>query len=216
MIELIAVMGVISLMAGLTVPAVKGLSGSNNLNTGARKFADLLSLARSEAIARHAVVRFVVAKEWESKADASLRNVSLWVWNAEVERYFQLSPWQEMPVGVTLEQASPAYLHKATYAREDRAAVRGECVFTSAFKESAEFNAGTEEEPIRSRFIEFLPSGTMRIPGGTSRQAIFVATQGYSNHDGTLTYTTRGENGPANWAQVNVDTLTGRVHVYRP
>jgi len=209
-------MAMMSILAGLSLPAVKGLSGSNGLNTGTRKLADWMNLARSEAIARHTLVRFAVAREWKSKDDAALRKISLWAWNSEVERFLPLTAWEELPVGVVVEPSLPDYIRKAAYATDDLASVRGDCVLDDRLGADAEFDAGTTVDPILARFIEFLPSGRVRIPGGSARQAIFVVTQGFANPSGQLTYTSRAGEGPATWAQINVDTLTGRVRVYHP
>jgi prepilin-type N-terminal cleavage/methylation domain-containing protein len=218
LVELITVMAVISILAGISLPAVKGLSGSNGLNSGTRKLADWMNLARSEAIARHTRVRFAVAREWERAADGEegrLRKISLWAWDAEAEHYLPLTAWEDLPTGVILEPELPDYIKASSYAKADRASVRGECVLDERF-DQAEFDAGTGRGAVTARFIEFLPSGSMRIPGGVTRQAIFVATQGFSNADGSLTYTSRAGAAPAAWAQINVDSLTGRVRVHRP
>ncbi len=232
LVEVIAVVSVMTVLAGLTAPAMKGLTGSNTLDSGVRKVAGLLSLARNEAIARHTVVRFVVATNWPGKTDANLRRVSLWAWDAhresdgttdrdDLNHYTPLTGWEELPVGVALDPVgaqSPAgaYLQTASYAVADATSVRGDYLLDPNFA-AQEFAAGTGGEQITTRFIEFLPSGNLRIPGGNARQAILVATQGYQKAGGSLTYTTNSGNGqPANWAQVNVDSLTGRVRIYRP
>jgi hypothetical protein len=163
--------------------------------------------SRHEALAR------------EGNAESNLRKVSLWVWNTEVDQFLQLTPWEELPAGVILESERPDYVKKSSYAIADRSSVIGDCVLHTndrRFEQRAEFEAGSGKERIYTRFIEFLPAGNARIPGGTARQAIFVATKGFANIDGTVTYTERSEGMPGNWAQLNVDTLTGRVRVYQP
>lgn len=217
LIEILSVLAVLSVLTGITVPAVKGLTSSSSLDTGITQFANLLHFARSEAIARHTVVRFAVARNWTGNEDEAMRRVSLWAWNDDIEQYVQISRWEDLPVGVCLESELPGYIKDSSYASADRASVRGDYVLGDQFAEEAEFLVGPESEQITARYIEFLPSGRVRVPGGNLRQAIFVAAPGHPNTDGTVLYTSRDEAGqPASWAQVNVDTLTGRVRVYQP
>ena len=217
LIELMAVMAIVSVVAGISVPAVKGITGGNLVDASASKISGLLSLARSEAIAQHTIVRFVVATDWSGQEQgANFRKMSLWAWRAESESFVPLTNWEELPVGMILEGQLPAYVRGASYAVNDASTVRGSCVFDEAFATSAEFPAGNGRENISSRFIEFLPSGAARIPSSAERRAIFVATQGFANTGQPVTYTAQSDGQPTNWAQVNVDTLTGRVHVYRP
>jgi prepilin-type N-terminal cleavage/methylation domain-containing protein len=216
LVELLSVVSIMGILAGLTVPAVRGLTGAASLNAGTRKFADLLNLARSEAIVRHTIVRFVIVRDWEKNEDFNLRKVGLWAWDQEVKAFLPMTGWQELPIGIVLEPVLPDYVRKANYAAADSASVRGDCVLQREFANTAEFTVHAGDESISTRYIEFLPSGNLRIPGSSARHAIFVATQGFRNSDGSLTYTSPADGHPANWTQVNVDTLTGRARVYQP
>jgi prepilin-type N-terminal cleavage/methylation domain-containing protein len=216
LIELMSVVTIITILAGVSVPAFKGVTGGNALETGAAKLSGLLTLARSEAIAQHTIVRFVVATEWSGKeTDANYRRMSLWAWRDDTARYEQLTNWEELPLGVVVERELPAYVQASSYASADASTVRGSCVLDE-LSASAAFTMETSQGQIGGRFIEFLPSGGARIPDSIERRAIFIATQGFANPGGRLTYTSQTNGRPNNWAQVNVDTLTGRVHVYRP
>lgn len=215
-IELLTVVSIITILAGVTVPAFKGVSGANALEMGASKLGGLLTLARSEAIAQHTIVRFVVATDWNGNTpDANYRRMSLWAWREDIGHYEQLTNWEELPVGVIIERVLPTYVQASAYASADGSAVRGACVLDE-LSTSATFNMDTQQGQITGRFIEFLPSGSARIPDSTERRAIFVATQGHANPGGRITYTSQGNGRPNNWAQVNVDTLTGRVQIHRP
>lgn len=216
MVEILAVLAVATVITGLSVPALSGINGGNTLNTATAKLAGLMTVARSEAISRHTVVRFVVARDWPGKQDANLRRVSLWAWDSDIEQYAPLTDWEDLPDGIILEPSVPAYVKSSTYANDDRSSVHGNCVLDSEFADRAQFNPGAPTEPIDARYIEFTPAGNLRIPEGDARHAIFVATQGFANEDGTLRYTRATGDGPANWSQLNVDTLTGRVRVYQP
>jgi prepilin-type N-terminal cleavage/methylation domain-containing protein len=217
LIELMAVMSIITLVAGFTVPAVQGLTGGNTVDAGAAKLGGLLTLARNEAIARHTIVRFVVATGWDGpQADGNLRRVSLWAWQAESGQYLPLTKWEELPVGLVLETGIPDYVAAASYAQNDAATVRGSCVLADSFADQASFPAAAIQGASSTRYIEFTPAGSARIPGSTERQAIFVAAQGYADAGNHITHTAQSKGRPANWTQLNVDTLTGRTHYYRP
>jgi prepilin-type N-terminal cleavage/methylation domain-containing protein len=220
LIELVAVMAIISLVAGFTVPALKGITGGNAVDAGAVELSDLLTLARSEAIARHTIVRFVVATGWTGlETQANLRRASLWAWQPANAQYWQITPWQELPAGLVLEPGLPNYVLSAGYARQDASTVQGGCVLANDahdFATTASFPAQTYSGIISTRYIEFLPTGAASIPGSSDRQAIFVAAQGYTDATLQITHTAQANGHAANWAQVNVDTLTGHVHIYRP
>lgn len=215
MIELMAVMALITLVAGISVPAMKGITGGHVVDTAAGKLSGLLTLARSEAIAQHTIVRFVVAADQSGeRQDTNLRRVSLWAWRADAGRFLQLTNWEELPVGMIIERTLPDYIRTARYATDDAATVRGSCVLDDEFSSEASFY--TELNQVAGRYIDFLPSGSARIPGSSERRAIFVTTQGFADASQQITYTSQADGAPTNWAQVNVDTLTGRTHIYRP
>ena len=215
LVELLAVVAMMSLLLGLTVPAVRSISGSS-LNVGVRKVADLLNLARSEAIARHSVVRFAVVTDWPGKPEAALRKASLWNWDPELEQFVPLSDWEELPEGLTFESYLPEYIKRADYASADGSTVRGDSVLDPGFSQAAEFTIPSPDGTITARFVEFLPSGNAKIPGGNARRAIFVTVPGFTSENGELTYTVASDGVPTTWAQVNLDTLTGRVQVLQP
>lgn len=215
MIELLSVVGLISLVCGISAPALRGLSGSGALDTGTRTLVDVLNAARSEAIAHHTLVRVVIAKDWTGDASANLRKVSVWSYNANAERFFQDTPWYALPTGVLLEPEAPSYLATASYAVTDGASVRGDFPLNADSQADDYLPPTADGTQITSRYIEYLPTGSARIAGGAKRNVILVATQGYLN--GTeVVHTERTAGQVGNWAQINVDTLTGRARVYRP
>lgn len=215
-IELLSVVALLAMVTGFATPALQALTGAGTLNSGVQSFAGALNLARSEAIARHTVVRFAVVKDWPGNPEASFRRFSLWAWDAEAQHFFQFSEWSDLPTGVVLEPTLPDYVKTATYAGEDASSVRGDAVLDSDVLEDAEFTDGPESEPVTMRYVEFLPSGTARVTGGKSRSAIFVATPGRLMPSGEVAHAAQDGGRPKNWAQINLDTLTGRTRVYQP
>lgn len=215
-VELLSVMAVISVISGLAVVGVQGGSTGTALETGSRKVAQYLELARSEAIRRHAVVRFVAAREWAQRDDATLRRFSLWAWDAEAEIFTPITPWEELPTGTVFEPELPEYTRNSEYAAADPSSVRAESVLGESFAGRAAWLIAEDQHTISARYVEFLPAGNARIPGASTRKAAFVVAQGYLDDAGALRYRPSTENGPANWAQVNLDTLSGNVRIYRP
>lgn len=217
LIELMVVMAIISLAAGFVTPALKGIVNGSTLDSGASRLAGLLNLARNEAIAQHTVVRFAVATAWpDAAAEGNLRRVSLWALDAESGRYLQIGKWEDLPVGFVLEKEIPDYVRNAGYAQNDASTIRGGSVLADEASTEAGFNAESTLGTIPTRYIEFLPNGSARIPGSTDRQAIFVATNGFADSSNHITHTAQANGHASNWAQLNVDTLTGRTHIYRP
>jgi prepilin-type N-terminal cleavage/methylation domain-containing protein len=214
--ELVVVMAIMTILTGLTVPAVRGLTSSSALDTGAREFADLLHLARSEAISQHTIVRFALVTQWTGQDDAPLRKASLWSWDSESQQYFQTTNWETLPTGIIMETSIPTYVQHASYATNDASSIRGDCVLDQTFAQQNGFTSNDTGATVTMQFVQFLPTGGAQIPGGSSRNVIFVMTPGYQNTDGSVAHTTQYSGQAANWAQLNVDTLTGRVRVYQP
>lgn len=211
LVEMLAVISVVAVLSGISIPALQSPTQATALSAGAREFSNLITLARSEAIARHTVIRFAVATEVSDGSATGLRKASLWGWNDETQSFEQLTAWQQLPNGVALEPVLPSYVRGSTYAAEDGASVRGDYVVDVKHAAASDSSAGGD---VSMQCLEFLPSGAARVPGGSGRNALFVLAPASQNADGSLLYHSGRE--AANWAQINVDTLTGRVRIYRP
>lgn len=216
LIETIAVISIISLVASFVVPVLSGTTSSTKLSTGARQMAGWLNVARSEAISRRTLVRFVVALEWPGRPESNQRTASLWAWDQDAERFFQFTGWQELPSGIILEKELPEYIKTAAYAADDRSATKGDFVLGLDGDGSPPVDIPNVATPVPVRFVEFTAAGAARVPGATGRQAMFVLTPGAVNADGSVTRTTNANGHAANWAQLNVDKLTGRVRIHQP
>src|SRR5690606_14480564 len=77
MIEMITTVSLLAVVSAITVPALQGVTSSSSLSVAAREFSNLLTQARSEAIARHTVVRLAV-ETYNETSNIALRRVSLW------------------------------------------------------------------------------------------------------------------------------------------
>lgn len=210
MIEMLTTISLLAVVSAITVPALQGVNSANSLSVAAREFSNLLSQARSEAIARHNVVR-VAVETYNETSNVALRRASLWEWNEEEQKFVQFTPWQNLTEGLVFENSAPEYIRNAAYAQADGSSIRGDFVLDPYSSLAASFNP--DDIPGKTRVIEFLPSGSARVPGAHGRNVIYVIAPGFANGSGDIF---RNENEVHNWAQINVDTLTGRVRIYRP
>lgn len=216
LIEIMAVMVIIGTVAVFTIPSIYSLLSTTELNAGSRDLSNHLVLARSEAITRQTLTRFVVATGW-TETEGILRRYSIWRWNPETSEFDQVTKWYRLPEGVIFEPERPAYLNRSAYAKNDATTVAGEFALS---QEEASFQTQVDGYPVETRFVEFLPTGAARIPGGTSKNIIFSLVEGYLEAGPSGLNLVRTHTGPggdsANWAQINLETLTGRVRIYRP
>ncbi|MEM8954943.1 MAG: prepilin-type N-terminal cleavage/methylation domain-containing protein [Verrucomicrobiota bacterium] len=225
LMEILVVLAVIAILIALTVPTLSSLSGSTSLATGTRQVSNYLTLARTEAIKRHTVTRFVVVTGASETEDVSYRRYGIWEWNPEYEdgedprRWRPLSSWQDLPLDAVFEPDPPTYIRDSIYAEKDGASIRGDFFFQD---EANVFEEMTGGEEFKMQYIEFTPSGAARQRGGTERNIMVVLTAGIiapgesDEGEPTIVYKNAEEGSPNNWAQINVDTLTGRVRIYRP
>jgi|GEM_PF-794076 len=216
LIELVAVMTVAAALTILVAPSVFSLMGAHGLSAGIREVSNHLVNARSEAIAKHTLTRFVVAKTWPEE-DGGFSKFSVWRWNPEHSEFEQVSKWGNLPKGVVFETELPDYVLKSNYALNDATSVIGE--YALSLKDASIEVIAFNKNLIEAQFVEFLPTGAARIPGGTLSKVIFVLVEGEIEQKGSGPIVKhRGIEGksPDNWAQVNLDTLTGRVRIYRP
>ena len=212
LLEVLVVLMIISMIMVLSIPAIKGLTSTAGMSTSIRHISSVMTLARSHAIAKRTIVRFGIVTAWEGDSEAAYRKYGLWEWDREEEKFVPLQEWKTLPPGLVFEKNRGDYLRSAAYAREDGSSVRGD------FLPAAEAEAFIEEvrsERVKVVFFEFTPSGAARLPGGEERNILAVVINGYMDPSsgGELVYTDEGKK---DWTQFNIDTLTGRVRIYRP
>ena len=205
-------MAVIAILFSLTIPAVRGLSGTASFSTGARQVASALTAARSHAIAKHTVVRFGIATAWQGESSAAFKKYALWEWDREEEGFVQFESWEGLPKGIIFEMERPKYVRDSAYARKDGSSIRGDFVPSP---DGARFITGAGDEKVQIAWIEFTPSGGARVRGGEMRNILMTLAAGHLE-GGKMIYTEHEDGEPTNWAQMNIDTLTGRVRIYRP
>jgi prepilin-type N-terminal cleavage/methylation domain-containing protein len=206
LIEMLAVMGVIALLAGLMVPAVMGTGKSRELGLAATRVANLLSSARTEAITHNTVARLVIAENWPGKPEANLRKMSVWRNDTTTGTgWKQVTPWEELPASVTFEPSAPSYPANSDY--------------PNYLMEGSQnsFTANVAGQNVTMRYLEFLPTGAARSPNGpnSGSETCVMLAPGHLNGS-TVVYQGGNGNAPHNWAKLSANTLTGRVKIVQP
>lgn len=209
--ELMVVVMVMFAILAMTAPSIQTWT-STSLSMGARQLDAFLNLSRAEAIRTNRVVRVALVRGWSEEPESVLRKLSAWSWDDRTDEFVQVSEWQVMPEGIIIEPEFPHYVRHSAYAEDDGTVVNAH--FPDK-KRTFDING----ERVEVLTIDFMPSGRVRMSDSGSKRMIgFVLVQGYPGRNGEIVRTSP-ENfpgRPANWAQVNVDTLTGRVQVHRP
>lgn len=206
LLELLAVMAVIALLVGLTVPAMSGLGKAGNLSSGARMVSNMLASARTEAITRRAVTRMAIATDWPGDAAAAnYRKMSIWLHEpAAVEPWKQIAPWVQLPESVAFEPASPGYVTSGDPAGYLLAGTQNS------------FTATIRGRMVTMKFVEFVPSGAARLPQATGSDVWLALAPGHIV-DQSMAYAMATSSGsPVNWAKISANTLTGRLRVSQP
>ena len=212
LVEVLVVLTIISILMVLSIPAIKGLTSTAGMSTAIRHISSMMTLARSHAIAKRTIVRFGIVSAWEDDREAAYRKYGLWEWDREREGFVPLNEWKTLPPGLVFADHRVDYLRDSAYAREDGSSIRGDFLPS---KEAESFIEEIRNDRVRIVFFEFTPSGSARFPGGEQRNILTVVVNGYfdSAGGGTLVDTDASNR---DWSQFNIDTLTGRVRIYRP
>lgn len=197
LLELLIVMAVIILLLAFTIPAVTGLSKSNSLNSGGRIVANLLTIARSEAINRRALIRFEIATDWPGDFSSAYRKITLVQHDLTTGTDTQLTKWETLPTGVIFQPQDPSPGSGAYF-------------FALNQTQTPPLKTGTQDVP--TSYIEFLPTGALNVTPANSPVRLRVVP-GFLPSATATSVTLTGSN---NWFETSVDSLVGRIKISRP
>ena len=195
LIEILAVVSILAVMLGMTLPALTGVSKANQLGNASRLVSNLLSIARTEAITQRARTRFVVVKNWEGQPQASYRRMSVWKYDTEHADWIQVVKWEEIPQGVTFDPASGSYTGESD----------ANHLLANAGVNT--FSVEVRGKNVELQYAEFSPSGAASMPAMTGLD-IWMAL--------TREKPASAAGAPANYAKISANTLTGRIKIDRP
>jgi prepilin-type N-terminal cleavage/methylation domain-containing protein len=197
LLELLVVMAIMVIILAFTIPVVTGLSKSNNLSSGGRTVANLLTIARSEAINRRALIRFEVATTWPNDSSAAYRKITLVQHDVATGNDTQLTKWETLPAGISFQPKDPSPNSTGGY------------FFALTPPQTSTIPMGGQNVP--TTYIEFLPTGALNIQPTMSPVRMRVVP-GVLNPSGTSLSLTS----TSNWMDASIDSLVGRIALARP
>ncbi|MEZ0296643.1 MAG: Tfp pilus assembly protein FimT/FimU, partial [Candidatus Methylacidiphilales bacterium] len=198
LIELIAVISIVSVLAVATVQSIGPMRG-NELSAASRVVSSLMAVARSEAISRNTLTRFMVISEWPGKENRNYRLVSVWAYDNVEAVWKQSTKWEELPTSVTVDPL-PAANYSVDNSPQDYFTKSDDNIF------STEINGAT----VQARFIEYLPTGASRAAKDVAAEtwlALVSASGVVKGPDGVS---------HSNWSKISSNSLTGRIKVTWP
>jgi Tfp pilus assembly protein FimT len=194
-LELLLVVGIIILTLSFAIPAITSLASGNNLNTAGRVVSNTLTIARSEAINRRALIRFEVATSWPADASAAYQKFTLVQHDLVTATDTQLTKWETLPAGIVFQPQDPT-------------PGLGSYFFTLNQTQNPPLKSGTQD--ISTTYVEFGPTGALNIPPSNSPMRLRIVPGIVS---GATSVTPTNVN---NWFEMRVDSLVGRIQVFRP
>ena len=107
LIELLAVVAIISALAGLTVGSLSPVK-ANALTTGGNKIADLLTLARQNSLSRHAFTAVIIKTTEEARYSAYCLFELTQNDDGTFSDWKMTAPWRLLPDGIRFDPRSVA------------------------------------------------------------------------------------------------------------
>lgn len=204
LMEMLVVLAIMSVLSGIVIGSLSTLR-STSLSVHTREFADFVNLCRSDAIARHTAIRVAIVDQSSINPDENLRKYTAFEWNAQTREFQQYRGWQSLPLDLVFAELFPEFVKKSTYYANDPSSVRGDSVMSLPGNTMDE-TFSQLQATYRMRFFEFSPSGRASAPTGNHRNLVLVIRPEEGDNQADV----------PNWSQFNIDTLTGRIRIYRP
>lgn len=203
-------------MLGLAVPAVTTISKSSNLNNAGRLVSNLLTMARSEAINQRTIVRVEVATDWPPDQNYRFRKATLT--KATLDQasgnysFRQFTGWETLPDGIVFEINDPIAASTPSdgskYFRD-----------TSGTLQNTNNSLTIGSATVPTVYFAFTPAGGLNIPSGMIVPIRARLVEGFPNGATSIAYThksTQSSSAPANWFDLRVNPLVGRIEIGRP
>lgn len=215
-------LAIIAALTALALPAVTSINKSNALNNAGRLFTNLLTTARSEAIARRTIVRLEVATTWPDPT-YNYRKLALTAATLNSDgtayTYQQIGKWETLDDGVVFEVHDPL----VTSAVTDGSVYLFAAGASVPLQDQGSLKYAANPTPLPTVYIAFSPTGALveqQPPAGLPVSLRARLVEGSLGNATTVNYTRRrpDANGypTSNWLDVRINNLVGRIEIGRP
>ena len=205
LIELLAVMAILSALTGLTVGSLSPVK-ANALTAGGNQIADLLASARQNSISRHAFTAVVI----KSAGDARYSAHCLFELTRDDDGAFvawrMLAPWRSLPEGVRFDPSAPVVDPAANFLSMSPTP-------PSALPSSVQFRGKTVDLTSDVAYQIFGPDGTLTKAAPVRLRLVEAADLGEAGIIYTGQKTPAGP--PANYYDIVILRETGQARVER-
>lgn len=185
LVELLSVLAITSVLATLSVSAISGMSRGSALRSGGQRIATLVTLARSEAVARNTLMRFCVASNFPG--DSLPRRISVWAYENRALPASNPAAWTQVTMW---ENVSDRVLVQTNVTKT---ALPGTYLFSAGCTQTVTVQGST----VEMHYIQFGPTGSLEMPSQPNSPLRVRLSDGSAH----------------NWLDISVDRLTGRARV---
>jgi prepilin-type N-terminal cleavage/methylation domain-containing protein len=206
LIELLAVMAILSALAGLTVGSLSPVK-ANALTAGGNQMTDLLTSARQNSISRHAFTAVVIKSAGDARYSAYCLFELTRNDDGNTAGWRMLAPWRSLPEGVRFDPGAPVIAPAANFLDMVSRPL------PSPLPSSVQFRGQAVNLASDAAYQIFAPDGTL-TRGEPVRLRLVEAAENLAGAGITYTGRKSGDH-PANYYDIVILRDTGQAKVER-
>ena len=208
LIEMLAVVGILSIVLALAVPAFQNLGQASALSSAGNTTANLVSAARQNSVSRNVLTALVVLTGTGTEAD--LRTLGLFERGVS-SPWQQVGTWETLPTGIVVDPVDRVNCSFIEYSP-----VRP--TLTDLDGSAAVRFAGEPVESSALAYRVFLPTGSLSNAERPAQLRLVEGTIEGPPAARTIRYARRSNSskGPSNFYDVAIIGATGAPKINRP
>ena len=209
LIELLAVMAILSALTGLTVGSLSPVK-ANALTAGGNQIADLLASARQNSISQHAFTAVVIKSGGDARYSAHCLFELKRDDDGDFVAWRMLAPWRLLPEGVRFDPSAPIVSPAANFLSMSPAPPSS----PSALPSSVQFRGNTVDLTNDVAYQIFGPDGTL-TKAAPVRLRLVEAAENFGGAGIIYTGQKTPAGPPANYYDIVILRETGQARVER-